>query len=142
MTEGVTRRTLLKYTLASVVTCLSAAAGRTGVAVAAAFSSPSLNGPLSYATFAALIGQPFKLVVASKQGKFAIRMQLEEIVSVALAPGNDQFYLVFHVLSESVRPDGVYQIRHARAGSTKLFLQPMGDSVGGNYCRADFNLLT
>ena len=140
MTEGVSRRTLLKYTLASLVTCLSAGSGLTGVA--AVFSSPSLNGPLSYATFAALIGQPFKLVVASKQGKYAIRMQLEEIVSVALAPGNDQFYLVFQVLSASVRPNGVYQIRHATAGSTKLFLQPIGDSVIGNYCRADFNLLT
>lgn len=142
MTEGVSRRTFLKYTLVSLVTCLSATAGRTGVAVATVFSSTRLNGPLSYATFAALVGQPFKLVVASKQGKYAIRMQLDEIVSVALTPGNDQFYLVFRVLSATIRPNGVYQISHTTAGSTKLFLQPMRDGDTGNFCRADFNLLT
>lgn len=142
MKKGLPRRTFLKYTLASLVGGISAMESRMVIAAVTAFSNQGLNGPLNYYTFLALVGQTFKLVVVKKNRKYAVRMKLTEVVSVALTPGNDQFYLVFQIFSKALLPGGVYPIHHASAGSTKLFLQPMGDDVVGNFVRADFNLLT
>jgi hypothetical protein len=68
-------------------------------------------------------------------------MLLAETVPVSLTLDNDQFYLVFQVFAPRLRPNGVFHIHHATAGSTQLLLQPMGKGRDGNFCRADFNLL-
>lgn len=128
--------------LPPLVAGISLAGHKAGAAALSALTSQTLNGALSYYTFASLIGHPFKLIVAGPERKYAVRMRLEDVVSVSLQPGNDQFYLVFKVFSNSIRPNGTYQIRHATAGGTMLFLQSMDGNVAGNYCRADFNLLT
>jgi hypothetical protein len=141
MHKGLSRRDFLKYSLVPLVAGISLAGNKIGVAAISALNSQSLKGPLGYHTFAALLGQPFKLIVVEPERKYAVRVRLDEVISVSLTPGNDQFYLVFKVFSNTTQPNGTYQIRHATAGSTRLFLQSLGDSVTGNYCRADFNLL-
>jgi hypothetical protein len=141
MKKGLPRRTFLKYVLAALAGGIAAGAGNLGFAALPGRPGHRLDGRLSYQTFAGLVGQPFTLVAVQSGRKIAARILLTEIVPVALAPENDQFYLVFQVFASRLRPNGVYRIRHATAGSTKLLLQPLGNIREGNYCRADFNLL-
>jgi len=142
MKNGINRRQFLKYSLVPFVVGISAAGYKASLAAISVLTGQTLNGALGYYTFANLLGQPFKLIVVEAKRKYAVQMRLDEVVSVSLTPGNDQFYLVFKVLSNTTRPNGTYRIRHAAAGSTMMFLQSLGDSVVENYCRADFNLLT
>lgn len=141
MNKCLPRRTFLKYVLSSWIGGFSTSAGNLSYAAISSGIGPNLNGALSYQIFAALVGQSFKLALVDTNQNYSVRMQLTEIVPVSLTPENDQFYVVFQVLNSKVQPNGVYRIRHATAGSTKLLLQPMGNGMDGNYCRADFNLL-
>ena len=141
MKKCLPRRTFLKYVLSSWIVGFSTSEGNLSYAAIASGIGPKLNGALSYQLFAALVGQTFKLAIVDTNQNYTVRMLLTEIVAVSLTPENDQFYLVFQVLNSKVQPNGVYRIRHATAGSTKLLLQPMGNGMAGNFCRADFNLL-
>ncbi len=142
MKNGITRRHFLKYSVLPLIAGISVAGYNVSVAANTTLGGQALNGALSYHTFAALLGQSFKLIVVEPERKYAVRIRLEDVVSVSLRPGSDQFYLVFKVFSATTKPNGTYQIRHTTAGNTRLFLQSLGASVVGNYCRADFNLLT
>lgn len=142
MNDGISRRLFLKYSFLPLLGGISAAVTKSSFAAVSELTGQGLNGPLSYHTFAALLGQPFRMIVTTPERKYAVWIRLEDIATVSLTPGNDQFFLVFKVLNKSIRPNGTYEIRHATAGRTKLYLQSLGDSVPGNYCRAEFNLLT
>jgi hypothetical protein len=141
MDKHIPRRTFLRM-LTGVVAAGFAGGGMS--ATKALLSRPSgirIDGALSYNTFASLVGQDFTLTMLDRSIKYRMRMQLVEVNSVFLSPNNDQFYVIFKVF-DTKRPNGVYPIQHATAGSAKLFLQPMGKKMSGNYCRAEFNLLT
>jgi hypothetical protein len=89
-----------------------------------------------------LMGETFALVMVEPKRKYRVRMQLVEVNSVYLSPDNDQFNVVFKLANNRIRPNGVYRIVHAVKGSIHLFIQPMGKNLAGNYCIANFNLLT
>jgi len=141
MNKNIPRRAFLRM-LAGVV-----AAGFTGGGMSATKTLLSqragvrIDGALSYSMFASLVGENFTLTMSDRKNKYRVLLQLVAINSVFLSPENDQFYLVFQMVDSKARPNGVYRIQHATAGSTKLFLQPMGGDIPGNYCRANFNLL-
>lgn len=116
-------------------------AGSVSPALQAVVVRPRLSGKHSYAKFAVLLGDTFTLSDKEKHINNLIKLQLMEVTTVALNPENDQFYLVFEVLGSDFKPNGTYLIRHARAGATQLFLQPITSDLSGNFCRADFNLL-
>ncbi|MBK8816390.1 MAG: hypothetical protein IPN42_13215 [Methylococcaceae bacterium] len=136
------RRTVLKM-LATAI-----AAGFAGVGISAtqnvlvAATGAGFGKRFSYSTFASMMGETFTLVMVEPQRKYRVRMQLVEINSVFLSPENDQFNLVFKLANSITKPDGVYRVLHATRGSANLFLQPMGNELDGNYCIANFNLLT
>jgi len=136
------RRTILKMLATTIAACF------TGVGISATqnlLTPPSETGfgrQFSYSTFSSLMGETFTLVIVEPQRKYRVRMQLVEINSVFLSPENDQFNLVFKLANSRTKPNGVYRILHATKGSANLFLQPMGNELAGNYCIANFNLLT
>lgn len=140
--KKIPRRTLLKF-MATI-----AAAGFAGGGMSATqklIATPSRNsfrGKLSYSLFSGLMGQTFSLVMVEPHKKYRVLMQLVEINSVFLSPNNDQFNIVFRLSNETARPNGVYTISHATAGNTQLFLQPLSHGFAGNFCIANFNLLT
>ena len=142
MNKTLSRRTFLRM-LTGVAAVSFAGGGMSATKIL--LSRPSgirLDGTLSYNTFVSLVGQNFSLLVMANKTKRCVRLQLVEVNPVALTPYNDQFNLVFKVFDTKARPNGVYRIQHAKAGSTQLFLQPMDNDITGNYCRAEFNLLT
>jgi hypothetical protein len=139
--KGINRRTFLRLLVGAV------AAGYAGTGMSAAQSlmpwtaGVSLNGPLNYELFAALVGDTFTLSMLDPKNKYSAQLQLVEANPVFLSSENDQFYLVFQVDDSNTALNGTYRIKHATAGKMQIFLLPMGDDMGGNYCRADFNLL-
>ena len=141
--KNLPRRTILKMLAATI------AASFTGVGLSATqtfLTSPLVGSGfgrnLSYSTFSSLMGETFTLIMVEPQRKYRVRMQLVEVNSVFLSSENDQFNLVFKLANSGTKPNGAYRILHVTEGSANLFLQPMGNELVGNYCIANFNLLT
>ncbi len=140
--KKIPRRTLLKMLFTAVAAGFSAGGMSATQKLIIAPSRNSFRGKLSYALFSGLMGQNFTMVMIEPHKKYRVLMQLVEINSVYLSPENDQFNIVFRLANETARPNGVYTVAHATAGNTQLFLQPMSNGPAGNFCIANFNLLT
>lgn len=138
--KGIRRRAFLRM-LAGTIAC--GYVGRLPYAFQSLLpkQAASLNGPLSFDTFAALLGETFCLSGLDSPGCYRSLLQLKEINSLARSSINDQFYLVFQADSATDQLNGVYQIQHLTAGSMQIFLQSMGNKMPGHYLRAEFNLL-
>lgn len=141
LNKSIHRRTFLRMLAGTIA---AGYAGR-GAYASQDLLSPStgisLNGPLSYEIFAALLGESFMLSKLTGKNRRITRLKLVEANPVFLSPENDQFHLVFQAFKTDVTINGTYRIRHPSAGEMQIFLQPMGSDMPGNYCRADFNLL-
>lgn len=135
------RRTFLRYALAALAGGIATSTSNLGFAALSNSRGSRLDGKLTYQLFADLVGQPFTLAAVESGRNVAVKMFLTEIVPVSLTQDNDQFYLIFQIVASALHPNGVYRIRHATAGSTRLLLQPISNDGVGNFCRADFNLL-
>lgn len=104
-------------------------------------STVSLNGPLSYEIFAALLNDIFYLYRLDPKSRYRAQIKLVEANSLFLSSENDQFNLIFATGKNPIALNETYRLQHASAGDTTIFLQPALGNRPGNFCRADFNLL-
>lgn len=141
MNKRIPRRSFLRLFLGGIAAGYAGSGFGAGRLLQSKVPRRRLNGKMSYQIFAALVGETFTLTQAKGERQYRARAQLLEVNTVFLSAENDQFYLVFELDDNQTPPNGVYRLRHATAGSTRLFLQPMGNDMPGNCCRAEFNLL-
>jgi hypothetical protein len=97
----------------------------------------TLQGDLSKAVFVALLQDVF--TISADHGRIPIQLiQVKDGPSSAVA---EQFTLLFRGPRHLGCAEGTYVVTHHSAGSTLLFLQPVGYDHGHIYYDAVFNLL-
>ena len=104
---------------------------------AATAAGVSLEGPQSWEVWAALVKDTFSLLLDNRSEElFLLRVD-----DNGAKPGSEQFTVTFTARRELILLDGTYRIAHATAGTTEVFLQPVGNDQSYNYYRASFNIL-
>ena len=96
-----------------------------------------IDGPLSRAVFAALVGDTFRVTIDRR----VVLLTLVEVTEGPVSLGTEQFTLVFRGPRELVIQDGLHVVRHPTAGSARMFLQPGNDDEFDGFCEASFNLM-
>jgi hypothetical protein len=97
----------------------------------------TLQGELSKAVFVALLQDVF--TISADHGRIPIQLiQVNDGPPSAVA---EQFTLLFRGPRHLGLAEGTYVVTHHTAGSTMLFLQPIGSDHGHLYYDAVFNLL-
>jgi hypothetical protein len=94
-------------------------------------------GEPSKGVFLALLGDGF--TISNDHGRAVL--QLIQVDDGPPSVVTEQFTLLFRGPRHSPLADGMYLLTHHSAGSTTLFLQPVGYDHGHLYYDAVFNLL-